>query len=136
MTPCIEHSQALGRPMYASIRQPDGTYKKAHRLALSTATGHTPPDMLALHKCDNKRCINPEHLYWGTHQQNMLDSRERGTSPRGTRNCKAKLTEEAVRMIRAELARGVPTTVLAEQWGVAPYAIRKIRNSKTWVWLA
>lgn len=46
---------------------------KAHRFALFLMTGSLPEGMDACHECDNTVCCNPDHLFWGTHQQNMRD---------------------------------------------------------------
>lgn len=57
-----------------------GKVWRGNRLALFLATGELPKDLYALHKCDNKKCINPDHLAWGTHQQNMREAEDRGLS--------------------------------------------------------
>lgn len=50
---------------------------RGNRLVLFLVTGNIPDNLLALHKCDNSMCVNPEHLYWGTYEQNVKDTYDR-----------------------------------------------------------
>lgn len=50
-----------------------GVYAYVHRVSYSVFVGKIPNDMCVLHRCDNPKCFNPEHLWVGTHQDNMLD---------------------------------------------------------------
>lgn len=55
-----------------------GKQWRTHRLAYHLAKGPIPDGLDILHKCDYKRCCNPEHLFAGTHRENMLDMRDKG----------------------------------------------------------
>lgn len=105
---------------------------RAHRVALTLALGRElQPTEHALHTCDNTRCCNPAHLYAGDHAQNMRDTaiRHRRRPLRGAQNPQAKLTEGAVRLIRASNAT---LQVLADQFGVDQSLISLVRLRKVW----
>jgi len=85
-----------------------------------------------LHSCDNPSCVNPDHLFLGTHADNMADKARKGRSNLGEKHPLAKLTEVEVREIR-ELARnGVSQTEIAVQFEVLPNAISRIVNRIRW----
>jgi len=91
----------------------------AHRFFYEFYCGHIPKSKLVLHRCDNRICVNPEHLWIGTHKNNTLDmiSKERGNFPgtNGERNGNAKLSSDEILSLkemyltrkhsRAEIAR-------------------------------
>lgn len=63
-----------------------GEMTAAHRFAYTLFKGDIPESHHILHSCDNKRCVNPDHLRAGTHQENMADAVERGRMPRGRKH--------------------------------------------------
>ncbi len=54
-----------------------GVAAKTHRVVWKMLVGSIPINMCVLHKCDNRRCVNPDHLYLGTHQDNMNDMKNK-----------------------------------------------------------
>ncbi len=66
-----------GRSEYGEVGYKGKKYK-AHHLAYNLTHGARPDGLFILHKCDNPKCVNPNHLYAGTHADNMRDRRERG----------------------------------------------------------
>lgn len=110
----------------------------AHRAAYTLLKG----DIGALHvchRCDVRSCVNPDHLFLGTAQDNHDDASRKGRLkwknperpglPRGERHPQARLTEDDVRAIRASSSTGVS---MAAQYGVSPVAIGKIRRRHIW----
>jgi hypothetical protein len=83
----------------------------------------------ALHSCHNPACVNPNHLRWGTHAENMADRNRDGTSNRGERNGKTRLAADDVRAIRAAPPRLDP---LMQRYGMSRHGISKIRSGKRW----
>ncbi len=75
----------------------------AHRVSYQIHYGEINPGMCILHKCDNRSCVNPHHLYEGTYQDNADDRRDRGRDyyMKGENHGRAKLTWEKVRGIRS-----------------------------------
>lgn len=110
---------------------------KAHRASWEVHRGAIPDGLCVLHKCDNPACVNPRHLFLGTHQDNMRDkiAKGRAAGPRGTRCPHARLNEEQVRNIRQELSAGAGHRQLARKYGVNHQAIGKIERRESWGWL-
>lgn len=95
--------------------------------------GPIPEGMLVLHACDNPRCVNPEHLFLGTQQDNTDDKMRKGRHRyghmQGEDHGMATLTEAQVREI---LASNVPGPQLATQYGVSDTTIYDIRARRIW----
>ncbi|MGM9321473.1 HNH endonuclease [Deinococcus aquaticus] len=104
----------------------------AHRYAWELAHGAIPDGLLVLHKCDNRRCVDVEHLFLGTQADNMTDKKAKGRQARGERAPKAKLTEAQVLELRAEAAAGVRVSVLARKYDLNRNNIAKIIARKSW----
>ncbi len=83
------------------------------------------------HTCDNRMCVNPEHLFLGTHKENMADMRQKGRAncTRGEQKNTAKLTEAQVIAIRADKRTQY---VIAADYGVNQSAISYIKTGKYW----
>jgi hypothetical protein len=105
----------------------------AHRLAWQLTNGEIPVGLFVLHKCDQKLCCNPEHLFLGTHKDNMRDMCQKGRhgDTQGSKSGMAKLYEADVRVIR-KLARNFELNHIALAHGVAATTICMLVNRKTW----
>jgi len=105
---CLEWSRGTHRQGYGLTNCPK--FKKmvtTHRMAYELEFGEIPDEMHVLHKCDNPPCCNPDHLFLGTHQDNMLDMKEKGRRIAAIRTSKkTQLTEEQVLEMRRLYATG------------------------------
>lgn len=102
---------------------------KASRVSWELAFGPIPEGACVLHKCDNPLCVNPEHLFLGTHAENMDDMRRKGRSTHGVKSARAKLSAEQVREIRNT---PVSNKIMADRFGVANITVSQIRKGKGW----
>ncbi len=107
----------------------------AHRYSYELYLGPIEKDYLVCHKCDNPLCVNPEHLFIGTHQDNMTDMVNKQRNTRGQDKHNAKLTSEDVIIIRKLLAAGAYQRVIAERFGVERKCISDIKTGRNWGWL-
>lgn len=113
-----------------------GPYKQrwysAHRLIWEWVHGEEP-ELCVLHRCDNPSCVNPRHLFLGTHKENAADRDRKGRrrSPKGSLNGMAKVTEADVLDIRR---RYVPAAAaeLAAQHGLGVAHLRRIATGASW----
>ena len=115
---------------YGTYIHKDGT--RAHRYSWERANGRKTPDgYCVLHRCDNPACVNPDHLFVGTHEENMKDMRTKGRAVghAGGSNPSAKLTEEQAIEI---LEDPRPASALRDHYGVSDGAIHALRAGKTW----
>ncbi len=130
---CWEWTGALADNGYGSIRV-GGRAAGAHKVSWQVHVGEVPRGLCVLHRCDNRRCVRPDHLFLGTQADNMSDCRDKGRFVfpqirRGEKNNKAILTEAEVKEIRASGARHA---VLAARYGVAAVTVRMIRYRRLW----
>lgn len=137
MSPCILHQGGYFPSGYGA-KWWLGATRKAHRVAYCVANNLRPEDIKGVvirHKCDNKACVNPEHLEPGTHQDNMNDMVIRRRSARGVRNTKAKLTPEQVVEIRKHFvpqSTEFGSVALGRRYGVSNSTINRIVRGIYW----
>ena len=124
---------------------------RAHSVSYKMAFGDIQGGLFVLHHCDNRICVNPDHLFLGTHQDNMADKVGKGRQAKGishgaythpesrrigVANGRAKLTEKDVVEIRRRYARfgngGETLKELAKEFHVSFVLIANIVKRKLW----
>lgn len=105
----------------------EGKTLLAHRASWIVAGKELPDDMELCHRCDTRDCINPDHLFVGTHQDNMTDmvEKKRHVARYGWDNNKTKLSRDDVLFIRGS---GASINTLAAMFGVSRTAIRLVQK--------
>lgn len=143
---CLVYSGYLNGDGYGKVNRGQKALS-AHRYTWTILNGEPSGSLCVCHRCDNRACCNPEHLFLGTQAENVADmcKKGRGFWPgakglidnRGEKNPKAKLTANQVAWIRAnhDKRKGSPNGngALAARFGVSRNAIYWIVAGKTWV---
>lgn len=133
---CWEWQASLHTSGYGRFKLKSYRTANANRVSLVIHTGQEPAGKLALHTCDNPKCCNPHHLYWGTHTENMHDKsrrgRWRGSDQSGANNGAAKLSEEQVALIVQRFRQGWNNKQIANDLPVTHSMVSKIRLGHMW----
>lgn len=108
----------------------------AHRYAYESIVGPVPDDLCVLHRCDNPRCVRPNHLFVGTRTDNAADKVAKGRqgAPRCEGHPRARVTPELVREIRAAAVSCPNRSELHRRYKdkIGHTALRAILDRKTW----
>lgn len=115
----------------------DGSRKSesAHRISFEIFCGQIPDGMEICHRCDNPSCINPDHLFLGTRQDNINDRQRKGRNIYfiGEEQPRAKLTKKSVKDARWERAiYGTSFQSLADKYGVSKKTMLNAIKGVTW----
>lgn len=119
-----------GYGKFYSGRHPE-KHETASRVSYEVFKGPIPDGLIVCHTCDNRACINPDHLFLGTHSDNHIDMvrKGRGNAPQGVLNTSAKITPEIALLIRESSG---PLKTTATKFGVSSTLVWKIRKRLIW----
>lgn len=127
---CWEYTGTISLSGYGQFYH-RGKSIRAHRAMYEIVNGEIPDGLLVCHTCDNRKCVNPSHLYAGTAADNYNDARERGrlNTPQGECHHNAKLSENDVANIRRS---NFSQRKLAGIYGVSQATINEAKRGLTW----
>jgi hypothetical protein len=138
-TACWEWKGA-GSHRYGTLSV-NGKTDRTHRISWRMHRGEIPPGLYVCHHCDNRACVNPNHLFLGTHADNIRDAASKGRMCPplhvGEAHHSAILTTEKVREIRRRAStgkRGIQRQ-LARELGVKDNTINRVVRGETWKWV-
>lgn len=124
---------SLGRANTFSL---NGKVMRAYRASFIIHGGEIGDGQIVCHRCDNPLCVNPQHLWLGTHIDNYRDAEGKGRLriAKGAQKPNTKLTAESVRNIRKRHAEGGRGTLalLSREFGVNKSTLQDILRGKTW----
>lgn len=117
---------------YGQVRY-NGPHQQVHRVAWELMVGEIPDGLCVLHKCDNRKCYNPTHLFLGTKKDNAVDKVNKNRQLKGPDIYGAKLNYDIVAEIRSKYIPYKYTTYrLAKEYGVGQVQIYRIVKNKEW----
>jgi len=113
----------------------DGKARLVHRVSYEMHKGPIPHGAYVLHSCDNRRCVNPLHLFLGTAMDNRLDMQAKRRHAHGARVNTAKLSEAQVLEIYALSDAGIGSRLIAKRYGISTSMAWNIKSGKSWTHL-
>jgi len=135
-TECLEWKGTIKSNGYGQFKNLNKKWFHAHRYSYELFIGKIPEKMCVCHCCDNRKCINPSHLFIGTKKDNTQDmikkNRQAYVSSPGERNGRAKLKYCDIINIRKYLDSGMNCTKISKIYNVSISAINRIQLNKSW----
>jgi len=128
---CWNWNKSVTSAGYGLITDETGKQIGSNRASWILHNGPIPKGMVICHKCDNRLCVNPSHLFVGTQRDNVRDCINKGrrNDVRGEMRPNARLTQAAVRFIRRTHR---PVVELARCYGVSVPTIRDVKSHRYW----
>ncbi len=138
-----------GTPSSYPTAHINGKTVKMNRIVFEMFCGEIPKGAHICHRCDNPRCVNPEHLFAGTVSDNMRDMVAKGRqstiinsaqdhfpeghAPRGEKASGSILSQQQAEAILRRRAEGELTSALASEYGVSRTSIQRLLRGDTWI---
>lgn len=128
---CWEWSGKCNHNKYPSIVSAEGKHEGAHRISWKIHFGDIPEGLFVCHKCDNRKCVRPDHLFLGTPNDNMVDKVQKKRHRWGETVVNSKLKEFQVVQI-LKMKGCCSQSKIASLFGVGQQSICDILNGRTW----
>lgn len=129
----LKHNTPTPKLMHPRIKVNGKSYRVSRLMYAMYYNTEIPKELYACHKCDNPICVNPEHIFLGTHKENMRDmvQKNRRHLTEGEAHPRSKISENDVREIRSKFGI-VPTRELSKIYNMSRGNIHAIAKSITW----
>lgn len=133
---CWEWTAVLNEAGYGVFGVPGGI-DRAHRISWRLKFGAIDAGMFICHKCDNRKCVNPDHLFQGSPRDNVLDMRSKGRmvappTMRGESNCRNRFSVEDVVQMRSEYRAGASIREICGRVGAWYNTVKRIVLHESW----
>lgn len=130
-TGCWLWTGAKGGGGYGAIKF-EGKVVRAHRISWELVNGPIHDGLFVLHRCDVRLCVNPKHLFLGTHEDNMRDCSRKQRTTLGEKQGRAKLKSSDVLEIRRLRSEGVKSSVIARKFCISQPTVSQIAKRQRW----
>jgi hypothetical protein len=127
---CWNWLGVIRRDGYGKFNVNNTTRLAAHRVSYMLFVGPIPQGQWVLHRCDNRSCVRPDHLFVGTHADNMKDKSAKGRAT--TKYAPTKINMQIASDIRALLSNGTSKYEIERRYGLSRPTIRKIERNEIW----
>ena len=117
---------------YGSFTNGLGNRTRAHKASWLINNGNIPDGLWVLHKCDNPKCVRPEHLFIGTAKENTEDMNKKARGSYGENRPASKLTWNDVDEIRLKHSNGQAIRSLAREYNVSQRAMQAVVRKENW----
>jgi len=130
---CWVWSKSLSKTGYGDMCVYKEKSHAAHRWSYLVFNGEIPKGKLVCHSCDNRSCVNPEHLFLGTHKENCLDMHKKGRwcDRKGEKHPLSKFIDKDIKYIFKLNRSGLSQTQIGNKLGVNQSVISRILNNKS-----
>jgi hypothetical protein len=135
---CWIWTGSVGKARYGTFNAGDNKTRAAHRWSYENFIGEIPDGFSVCHQCDIRECVNPNHLFVGTHLENMTDAKNKkrmkgGNGKVGCDQHLSKLADNDVRIIRSAYTGAYGDLAkLGKRFGVSSSTILNVVKGKTW----
>ena len=131
---CWDWTGGKNRFGYGSFQLRTNKSILAHRTCWNMFNGEIPIGVCVYHKCDNPGCVNPDHLFLGTHKENMEDKIKKGrhNCAKGEKNGMSKLKNDDVVKIKEMIGLGLKNHEIVKKFGYSHLSVSRIRHNKIW----
>jgi len=128
---CMEWDAFIDKDGYG-VFTVSGKKVRAHRYIYMYHFGKVSSELCICHNCDNRKCVNSNHLFVGTWNDNIQDSIRKNRNAIGSQMVGSKLLESDVVLIKQQLQRGISQDLIADNFNVGQTTISRINRGVSW----